>query len=98
MKHVREELPDVQTLRPEVSAALAAVVDRATAKDLDDRYRSDDELIADLEDVLAIEAARAGSATGEATTVLRTLPSETRRRVPLRVRSRPACDGGRLRC
>src|SRR4051812_21633353 len=31
MKHVREELPDVQVLRPEVSAALAAVVDRATA-------------------------------------------------------------------
>ena len=90
MKHVREELPDVQTLRPEVSASLAAVIDRATAKDLHERYRSDEELIADLEDVLALEAARAGSATGEATTVLRTLPSKTRRRIPLRVRSRPA--------
>jgi len=90
MKHVREELPDVHTLRPEVSASLAAVIDRATAKDLHERYRSDEELIADLEDVLALEAARSGSATGEATTVLRTLPSRTRRRVPLRVRSRPA--------
>jgi serine/threonine-protein kinase len=90
MKHVREELPDVQTLRPEVSASLAAVVDRATAKDLQERYRSDEELIADLEDVLALEAARTGSATGEATTVLKTLPSKTRRRIPLRVRSRPA--------
>jgi len=90
MKHVREELPDVQALRPEVSASLAAVIDRATAKDLHERYRSDEELIADLEEVLALEAARAGSATGEATTVLRTLPSRTRRRVPLRVRSRPA--------
>jgi len=90
MKHVREELPDVQTLRPEVSASLAAVIDRATAKDLHERYRSDEELIADLEDVLALEAARSGSATGEATTVLRTLPSRTRRRLPLRVRSRPA--------
>jgi eukaryotic-like serine/threonine-protein kinase len=90
MKHVREELPDVQTLRPEVSASLAAVIDRATAKDLHARYRSDEELIADLEDVLALEAARSGSATGEATTVLRTLPSSTRRRIPLRVRSRPA--------
>jgi len=89
MKHVREELPDVQMLRPEVSASLAAVIDRATAKDLHDRYRSDEELIADLEDVLALEAARSGSATGEATTVLRTLPSRARRRVPLRVRSRP---------
>jgi len=90
MKHVREELPDVQTLRPEVSASLAAVIDRATAKDLHERYRSDEELIADLEDVLALEAARSGTATGEATTVLRTLPSRARRRVPLRVRSRPA--------
>jgi serine/threonine-protein kinase len=90
MKHVREELPDVQALRPEVSASLAAVIDRATAKDLHTRYRSDEELIADLENVLALEAARSGSATGEATTVLRTLPSSTRRRIPLRVRSRPA--------
>jgi serine/threonine-protein kinase len=90
MKHVREELPDVQTLRPEVSASLAAVIDRSTAKDLHERYRNDEELIADLEEVLALEAARAGSATGEATTVLRTLPSKTRRRIPLRVRSRPA--------
>jgi hypothetical protein len=39
--------------------------------------------------VLALEAARAGSATGEATTVIRTLPSRTRRRLPLSVR-RPA--------
>ena len=75
MKHVREELPDVQVKRPEVSAALAAVVDTATAKRLEDRYADDAEMIADLEDVLAIETARAGSATGEVTSVLRTLPS-----------------------
>jgi eukaryotic-like serine/threonine-protein kinase len=86
MKHVREELPDVQQKRPEVSAALAAVVDTATAKHQDDRYADDAELIADLEDVLAIETARSGSATGEATTVLRTLPSRARRRVPYRLR------------
>jgi serine/threonine-protein kinase len=89
MRHVREELPDVQLRRPEVSASLAAIVDRATAKDLRERYRSDEELIADLEEVLALEAARAGSATGEATTVLRSLPARTRRRVPLRVRRPP---------
>lgn len=89
MKHVREELPDVRELRPEASAALAAVVDRATAKDLEERYRSDDELIDDLSDVLALETARAGSATGEATTVLRTLPRSAQRRVPLTIR-RPA--------
>jgi serine/threonine-protein kinase len=88
MKHVREDLPDVQVRRPEVSAALAAVIDRATAKRLEDRYANDAELIADLEDALAIEAARAGSATGEVTAVLRTLPSGTQRRVPFRVRHR----------
>jgi hypothetical protein len=85
MKHVREALPDVQRLRPEVSAALAAVIDRATSKDLAHRYGSDAELISDLEDVLALETARAGSASGEATTVLRTLPPRARRRLPLRV-------------
>ncbi len=64
----------MQTKRPEVSAALAAIVDTATAKRVEDRYADDAELIADLEDVLAIETARAGSATGEVTSVLRTLP------------------------
>ncbi len=86
MKHVREELPDVQAKRPEVSAALAAVVDTATAKHQEDRYADDAELIADLEDVLAIETARAGSATGEVTSVLRTLPESAQRRVPFRLR------------
>ena len=88
MKHVREEIPDVQHKRPEVSAALASVLDTATAKRLEDRYADDAELIADLEDVLAIETARAGSATGEVTSVLRTLPSQTQRRIPFRIRHR----------
>jgi serine/threonine-protein kinase len=88
MKHVREMLPDVQAKRPEVSSALAAVVDTATAKAQEDRYADDAELIADLEDVLAIETARAGSATGEVTSVLRTLPSGKQRRVPFLVRHR----------
>src|SRR4030088_2546054 len=86
MKHVREEIPDVQGKRPEVSAALAAVLDTATAKRQEDRYANDAELIADLEDVLAIEPARAGSATGEVTPVLKTLPSRTQRKVPFRLR------------
>src|SRR2546421_10069487 len=86
MKHVREELPDLQLLRPEVSSALAAVIDRATEKDLDRRYASDAQLIADLEEALSIETARSGQTTGEATTILRTLPPTAQRRVPLRVR------------
>ena len=71
MKHVREDLPDVQMRRPEVSAALAAVLDRATAKELDRRYPDAQAMIADLEDVLATESSRTGHVTGEATTVLR---------------------------
>ena len=39
MKHVREPLPDVRAIRPEISAALAAVIDTATAKRVEDRYR-----------------------------------------------------------
>src|SRR6266516_3076590 len=38
MKHVREDLPDIQVRRPEVSATLAAVLDRMTEKELDRRY------------------------------------------------------------
>src|ERR1700761_718895 len=38
MKHVREAMPDVQLLRPRVSAATATILDRATAHDLDRRY------------------------------------------------------------
>jgi hypothetical protein len=86
MKHVREALPDVQARRPEVSSSLAAVIDRATAKHLDRRYTSASELIADLEDVLALETARAGGTSGEATTVIGTLSPRVRRRLPFRVR------------
>ncbi len=87
MKHVREELPDVQIRRPEVSAALAAVLDRATDKELDRRYPDAASLICDLEDVLAIETSRnLGQVTGEATAVLKSLPAGTRRRLPLRAR------------
>jgi eukaryotic-like serine/threonine-protein kinase len=86
MKHVREELPDVLLRRPEASSTLASVVDRATAKELDRRYQSDRDLITDLEEVLAIETARSGQATGEVTAVIRTLPPSARRRIPLRMR------------
>src|SRR5438067_3850934 len=88
MKHVRDAMPDVQAKRPEVSAALAKVIDTATTKRVGERYGDDAELIADLEDALAIETARAGNAAGEVTSVLRTLPSSTQRRVPFRLRHR----------
>ena len=87
MKHVREPMPDIQHVRPEVSAALAAVVERATAKETANRYATVAEMVADLEEALAIEAARAGQTTGEATAVLRGLPGDTAGFAPQRLRS-----------
>jgi serine/threonine-protein kinase len=86
MKHVREEVPDIQLLRGEVSAATAAVVERAVSKDLDRRYHDAADMLKDLEEILAVETARTGQATGEVTTVLRTLPGDARRRIPWRMR------------
>jgi tRNA A-37 threonylcarbamoyl transferase component Bud32 len=79
MKHVNEELPDVQQRRPELSAAAAMTVERATAKDPDERYQSVGELIEDLSTALEVEAARAGSTTGEATSVLEAVPPSERK-------------------
>jgi serine/threonine-protein kinase len=86
MRHVREEVPDVQEQRAELAAATASVVDRAVAKDLAQRYPDAASMVADLEEALAIEAARSGQATGEVTSVLRTLPGPARRRLPWRMR------------
>src|ERR671915_1836648 len=77
MKHVREQMPDVQARRPQISAALAAVVERSTAKEMRNRYATAEEMVAELEQALAIEVARAGHTTGEATSVLRGLKRET---------------------
>jgi eukaryotic-like serine/threonine-protein kinase len=79
MKHVNEDLPDVQRRRPEVSAAVAAVIERATTKDPRLRYQTIAEMIDDLEAALEVEAARAGSITGEATSVLEAVPPAKRR-------------------
>jgi serine/threonine protein kinase len=86
MQHVREPLPDVQRRRPEISAALAAVIERATAKETRNRYATVDAMVHDLEQVLAIEAARTGETSGEATTVLRSLPGDTAEFAPGRLR------------
>jgi tRNA A-37 threonylcarbamoyl transferase component Bud32 len=88
MKHVREDIPDVQKRRTDVSAGLAAILDRMTAKDLRKRYADALTLEADLEEALTRELNRTGHSTGEATAVLRTLPARTRRRLPLRLRRR----------
>ncbi len=79
MKHVNEDLPDVQRRREDLSAAVALVVERATAKDPDQRYQQVGEMIDDLSTALEVEAARAGSTTGEATTVLEAVPPPKRK-------------------
>jgi eukaryotic-like serine/threonine-protein kinase len=88
MRHVREQLPDVQALRPELSAASASVVERATAKDLARRYPDAKAMVRDLEEILAIETSRSGQAAGEVTMVVRTLPARSRRRIPWHLRHR----------
>ena len=86
MRHVNDPMPDVQVKRPDVSAALALVVDRATTKDPRDRYGSVAEMVRDLEATLEVEAARRGGTTGEATSVLDSVPPSrrklSRRRIP----------------
>ncbi|MEA2410590.1 MAG: eukaryotic-like serine/threonine-protein kinase [Thermoleophilaceae bacterium] len=89
MKHVREPLPDVQSLRPEMSAALAAIVERSTSKERRNRYADAAEMVDDLEQALAIEAARAGATNGEATSVLRALPAGAADYAPRRLRNGP---------
>src|SRR5262249_49908857 len=79
MKHVNEPMPDVQARRPEVSASVAAVVDRSTTKDPRDRYGTVAEMVRDLEQTLEVEAARRGGTTGEATSVLDSVPASRRR-------------------
>jgi hypothetical protein len=85
MKHIHEDMPDVRRVRPEVSAALASLIERATAKDRSARYPSMADFVRDLEEVLEYESARSGGATGEATAILSQLPGavtgrRTRRR------------------
>jgi serine/threonine-protein kinase len=79
MKHVNDPMPETQELRPDASAALASVVERATSKDPDRRYPDMDAMLSDLEGALEVEVARAGGSHGEATTVLESVPSERRR-------------------
>ncbi|CAN5599761.1 hypothetical protein BH20ACT15_BH20ACT15_11710 [soil metagenome] len=79
MKHVNEPLPDVLVERPEVSAAVASVVDRSTTKDPRDRYNNVGEMVRDLEATLEVEAARGGGTSeGQATSVLDSVPKSRR--------------------
>ena len=78
MKHVNNEMPEIQRTRPGCSAALSAVIERATQKEPKNRYATMGAMLADLEGALEVEIARAGGASGEATTVLDSVPSKQR--------------------
>ena len=79
MKHVTEDLPDLQVVRPDISATTAGVVEKATAKDPDGRYATADELTGELRAALEVEAIRSGGTSGEATSVLDAVPAPARR-------------------
>jgi eukaryotic-like serine/threonine-protein kinase len=81
MKHVNEPMPDVQRTRRDASSALAAVIDRSTAKEPKKRYPDMGAMLDDLEGALEVEVSRAGTSHGEATTVLESVP-EGRRQLP----------------
>ncbi len=80
MKHVREPLPDVRARRPEIPVALAAVVARATAKPLEERYPDEATLIADLERMLELQARGAEPDPREITAEMQSLAVRRRRR------------------
>jgi serine/threonine-protein kinase len=48
MMHINEPVPNVRQIRPEVPADLAAVINKALAKELADRYQTMGQLLADL--------------------------------------------------
>lgn len=76
MRHIREPLPDIRQRRPEVSANLAAVVERATSKRPHDRYQSAEQMVSELEHALSIELARTGDDSQGSTSPMRVLGSD----------------------
>ena len=48
-KHIREEPPDVKTVKPDLPESIAYIIRRMMSKDPDERYQSTQELFEDLE-------------------------------------------------
>ncbi|MDQ2691750.1 MAG: protein kinase [Chloroflexota bacterium] len=60
MRHLNDPVPDLRNLRPDVPPELVAIVNKSLEKDRTRRYRSADDMAADLRRVLAkLEAAAA---------------------------------------
>jgi eukaryotic-like serine/threonine-protein kinase len=75
MRHINEPAPSVRERRPELSPRLDAAIRRAMAKDPRERFRSMDELCAELNACLEPETAVSG-----ARTMVTTPPRRLRRR------------------
>ena len=78
MKHIGEEIPDVQKIRPDVSATTASTLDRAAAKDPGDRYQDVSEMADEMRGALEVEAIRQGGTGSEATSILDAVPPPSR--------------------
>ena len=78
MKHIGEEIPDVQKIRPDISAATASTLDRATAKDPDSRYQNVSEMADEMRAAIEVEAIRQGGTSSEATSILDAVPPPAR--------------------
>ncbi len=63
LRHINEPPPSVRERRPDVSPRLDAVIRRAMAKDPRDRFRSMDELCAELSACLSPETGASGAQT-----------------------------------
>ncbi len=74
-KHLNEPLPDPRTRRPELSAALCAVIMRCMAKDPKDRYPHYAELIRDLDMLTSCAPEEVASAPVSASTAAPRLPA-----------------------
>jgi len=55
MKHVSEPLPDIRQIKPDAPEALVKVIEKALAKERDERYQSAKEMAAALRAVLTLQ-------------------------------------------
>jgi serine/threonine protein kinase len=53
LKHIQEPLPSAREVRPDLPAAIEPVLERAMAKDPDDRYQTAIDFVADLRQAMA---------------------------------------------
>jgi len=77
MMHVNDPVPDPKKLNPEVPDALVAVINKALAKDPNDRYQTAAQMAASLRSVVTTEPSEAGTSVdivAPAATMLEELP------------------------